>query len=53
VSRDGCLTQAPLGGEKDRQKSHGSSEKGGPAQPAGRGPRRAGRRGGGRRQSAR
>jgi putative transposase len=53
LSMDGCMTKAPLGGEKDRQKPHGPSEKGGQAQPAGRGVRRAGRLGRGRRQSSR
>jgi putative transposase len=50
---DGCMTKAPLGGEKDGQEPHGSSEKRGQAQPAGRGPRGAGRRGGGRGQPPR
>jgi transposase len=27
LSMDGCMTKAPLGGEKDRQKSHRSSQK--------------------------
>src|SRR5262249_3256743 len=53
VSMDGCMSKAPLGGEKDRQKPHGSSEKRGQAQPVGRRARRADRSGGGRRQSAR
>ena len=48
LSMDGCMTKAPLGGEKDRQKPHRSGQKGGQAKPAGRRPRRAsgpGRRG--------
>ena len=53
LSMDGCMTKAPLGGEKDRQKSHGSSQKGRQAERVGRGGRRAGRLGRGRRQSAR
>jgi putative transposase len=54
LSMDGCMTKAPLGGEKDREKSHRPSQKKGcPAQLAGRGrghPRGAG---GGRGQPAR
>jgi putative transposase len=36
---DGCMTKAPLGGEKDREKPHRSGQTGGQAQPAGRGRR--------------
>src|SRR5262245_300446 len=53
VSMDGCMTKAPLGGEKDRQKPHGSSEKRGQAQPTGRGQWRTGGPGGGRSQPPR
>ena len=53
LSMDGCMTKAPLGGEKDGPKPHGSGQAGRQAQPAGRGqrhPRGAGHR---RRQPAR
>lgn len=53
LSMDGCMTKAPLGGEKDRQESHGSGQERRQAQPAGRGRRRAGGRRGGRGQPAR
>src|SRR5665213_343695 len=49
LSMDGCMTKAPLGGKKDGQKPHGSSQKGRQTQPAGGGrghPGRPGRRGG-------
>jgi transposase len=49
LSMDGCMTKAPLGGEKDREKPDRPRQEGGQAQPAGRGQRRAGgagRRGG-------
>jgi transposase len=46
LSMDGCMTKAPLGGEKDGQESHGPRQEGGQAQPAGRG--RGGARGVGR-----
>ena len=36
LSMDGCMTKAPLGGEKDGQKPHRSRQEGGQAQPAGR-----------------
>lgn len=36
LSMDGCMTKAPLGGEKDGQKPHRSRQAGGQAQPAGR-----------------
>jgi transposase len=50
---DGCMTKAPLGGEKDGEKPHRSRQEGGQTQSVGRGhrhPRGAGR---GRRQSPR
>src|SRR4051812_9370841 len=53
LSMDGCLNKAPLGGEKDRQKSHGSSQKRRQTQPVGRSCGRAGGPGGGRTQSPR
>ena len=53
LSMDGCMTKAPLGGEKDGQKPHRPRQEGGQAQPAGRGQRRAHRPGGGRGQSPR
>jgi transposase len=37
LSMDGCMTKAPLGGEKDGEKPHGSSQEGRQTQPAGRG----------------
>src|SRR5271154_1940413 len=37
LSMDGCMTKAPLGGKKDRQKPHRSRQEGGQAQFAGRG----------------
>ena len=52
LAMDGCLTKAPLGGEKDGQKPHRPRQAGRQAQPAGRGrrhPRGLGRR---RRQPA-
>src|SRR5947209_11240174 len=48
LSMDGCLTKAPLGGEKDGQKPHRPGQARRQAQPAGgrrRHPGRAGRRG--------
>jgi transposase len=48
LSMDGCMTKAPLGGEKDREKSHRSRQAGDQAQPVGRRqwhPRGLGRRG--------
>lgn len=36
LSMDGCMTKAPLGGEKDGQKPDRSRQEGGQAQPAGR-----------------
>ena len=49
-SMDGAMTKAPLGGEKMWTESHGSGPKRRQTQPADGGERRAGRRGGGRRQ---
>ena len=49
LSMDGCMTKAPLGGEKDGEKPDRPGQEGGQAQPAGGGrghPRRPGRRGG-------
>jgi transposase len=46
LSMDGCMTKAPLGGEKDGQEPHRPRQEGGQAQPAGRG--RGGARGLGR-----
>jgi putative transposase len=42
LSMDGCMTKAPLGGEKDREKPDGPGQEGGEAQPAGRGRGRPG-----------
>jgi len=53
LSMDGCMTKAPLGGEKDGQKPHRPRQEGRQTQPAGRGPWRAGRVGRGRRQPPR
>ena len=52
LSLDGAMTEAPLGGEKNRPRSDGSRQGRSRAQPADRGARRAGRFGGGRRQPA-
>ena len=52
-SMDGCMTKAPLGGEKDGQKPHRPRQAGGQAQPAGRGPRHPRRPGRGRGQPPR
>jgi len=49
-SLDGAITKAPLGGEKDGSKPHGSGEIGHEAQRADRGKWRPVGRGGGRRQ---
>jgi putative transposase len=43
MSMDGCMTKAPLGGEKHRQKPHGSRQARSEAQPARRGQRVTGR----------
>ena len=53
LSLDGCMTKAPLGGEKGGEKSHRPGQARGQAQPAGRGQRHPGRPGGGRGQSPR
>jgi putative transposase len=52
LSMDGAMTKAPLGGEKNGRQPHRSRQTRGQTQPADRGPRGAGGRGGGRRQSA-
>ena len=49
LSMDGCMTKAPLGGEKDGEEPHRPGQEGRQAQPAGRGRGRPGwprRRGG-------
>ena len=48
LSMDGCMTKAPLGGEKDGQKPHRSRQEGRQTQLAGRGAGRS--RGAGRRR---
>ena len=53
LALDGCLTKAPLGGEKDGQKPHRPRQEGRQAQPVGGRPRRAGRPGRRRGQPAR
>src|SRR5438270_10451974 len=53
LSMDGCMTKAPLGGEKDGQKSHRPGQEGRQTQPAGGRPGRAGRLGGRGRQPQR
>lgn len=53
LSMDGCMTKAPLGGEKDRQKSYRPGQEGQQTQPAHRGRGHSGRTGCGRRQPAR
>ena len=53
LSLDGCMTKAPLGGEKDGQKPHRSRQARGQAQRAGRGGRHPGRFGCGRREPSR
>ena len=53
VSMDGCMTKAPLGGEKDREKPHRPGQEGRQAQPAGRGRRHPGGPGRGGRQPQR
>lgn len=50
LSMDGAITKAPLGGEKNRPESHGSSQIRDQAEPAGRGRGRSGRTGRGRRE---
>jgi transposase len=51
TSMDGCMTKAPLGGEKNRAKPDRSRQARNQTQPAGRGPRDSRRARGGRRQS--
>jgi|SRR5579871_1289489 len=53
LSMDGCMTKAPLGGEKDRQKPHRPGQEGQQAQPADRGRGHPHRTGRGRRQPSR
>jgi transposase len=53
LAMDGCMTKAPLGGEKDGEKPHRSGQEGRQAQPAGRGRRHPGGAGRGRRQPQR
>ena len=53
LSRDGAMTKAPCGGEKNRPQSYGSGQKWGQAQPADRGPGGAGGPSGRRGQPAR
>lgn len=52
LSLDGCLTKAPLGGEKDGQKPDRPGQTGRQTQPAGRGQRHPRRLGRGRGQPA-
>jgi len=53
LSLDGCMTKAPLGGEKDGQKPDRSRQERGQAQSAGRGRRAPSGVGRGRRQPPR
>jgi putative transposase len=53
LAMDGCMTKAPLGGEKDWEKPDRPGQEGRQAQPAGRGQRHPGRAGRGRRQPQR
>ena len=53
LSMDGCMTKAPLGGEKDREKPHRSRQGRRQTQSAGRGGRHPGGSGRRRRQSQR
>jgi transposase len=53
LSMDGCMTKAPLGGEKDRQEPHRPGQERRQAQPAGGRPGRARRPGGRGRQPQR
>jgi len=48
LSMDGCMTKAPLGGEKDREKPNRSRQARRQAKPAGGGSRNSSRRGSGR-----
>ena len=50
VSVDGCMTKAPLGGEKNRAKSDRPGQTGNEAEPGHRRGRGSARRGGGRRK---
>ena len=50
LSMDGCMTKAPLGGEKDGPQPHGPRQEGHQAEHPRRRQRRAGRPGGGRGQ---
>jgi putative transposase len=52
LSRDGAMSKAPLGGEKNRAQSHGSSQPGRQTERADRGPRGTPWRGRRERQSA-
>jgi len=53
LSMDGCMTKAPLGGEKDRQKPYRSRQAGRQTQPVGRSTRHSHRPGDRRRQPQR
>jgi len=53
LSMDGCMTKAPLGGEKDREKPHRSGQARRETKPAGRSARNSGGSGRGRRQPPR
>jgi putative transposase len=53
LSMDGCMTKAPLGGEKDGEKPHRPGQARGQTEPAGRGQRHPRRLGRGRRQPQR
>jgi transposase len=53
LAEDGCMTKAPLGGEKDRPQPHRPRQEGGQAVGADRGGGRAGGAGGGRGQRQR
>ena len=53
LSMDGCMTKAPLGGKKDRQKPHRPRQEGRQTQSAGRGQRHPGGYGRGRGQPSR
>jgi transposase len=52
LAMDGCMTKAPLGGEKDGEKPHRPRQAGGQAQSPGRGQRHPGGAGHRRRQPA-
>jgi putative transposase len=53
LAMDGCMTKAPLGGEKNREKSHRPRQEGHQTQPVGRGRGYPDRTGRGRRQPTR